>query len=139
MAAVPQRGSKPEMTVRRLVHGMGYRYRLHVRGLSGTPDLVFPRLRKIVFVHGCFWHRHNCTLATTPGTNTCFWRNKFAANVARDSRNMRDLRAEGWSVFIVWQCETRDTAFLRSRLKGLLQDAVGTSRYRSSKPAKLKR
>ena len=120
MAAVPQRDSKPEMVVRRLVHAMGYRYRLHVRDLSGSPDIVFPSLSKIIFVHGCFWHRHRCRKATTPATRKRFWLEKFEQNRARDRRNNRTLRRQGWDVLMVWECQTRRPEWLRTRLREFL-------------------
>lgn len=120
MAAVPQRDSAPEMVVRRLVHGMGYRYRLHVRQLSGSPDLVFPRLKRVVFVHGCFWHRHWCKRVTTPATRSAFWAEKFEQNKARDRRNNRALRRAGWGVLIVWECWTRRPEWLKERLARFL-------------------
>ena len=122
MAAVPQRDSKPELIVRRLIHGMGYRYRLHVRDLPGSPDIVLPRLRKIIFVHGCFWHRHRCKRATTPATRRAFWAEKFEQNKARDRRNNRALRRAGWRVLIVWECWTRRPEWLEERLEGFLGD-----------------
>ncbi|MCH8253219.1 MAG: DNA mismatch endonuclease Vsr [Planctomycetes bacterium] len=120
MAAVPQRNSAPELVVRRMAHGMGYRYRLHVRSLPGTPDIVFPRLRKVVFVHGCFWHRHRCKRATTPATRRRFWLTKFEQNKARDRRNLRDLRRQGWKVIVVWECWTRRPDWLAKRLRVFL-------------------
>ena len=120
MAAVPQRDSKPEMVVRRLVHAMGYRYRLHVRDLSGSPDIVFPSLSKIIFVHGCFWHRHRCRKATTPATRKRFWFEKFEQNRARDRRNNRTLRRQGWDVLVVWECQTRRPEWLKTRLREFL-------------------
>ena len=120
MAAVPQRDSAPEMVVRRLVHRMGYRYRLHVRQLAGSPDLVFPRLKRVVFVHGCFWHRHTCKRATTPATRRAFWEEKFEQNKARDRRNSRALRRAGWGVLIVWECWTRRPDRLEERLAKFL-------------------
>ena len=120
MAAVPQKGSKPEMIVRRLVHAMGYRYRLHVRELPGSPDLVFPRLHKAIFVHGCFWHRHRCRRATTPATRRAFWLRKFEDNRARDRRNLRALRRQGWKVLVVWECWTPRKEWLAERLFSFL-------------------
>ncbi len=120
MAAVPQRDSKPEMIVRRLVHAMGYRCRLHVRDLLGSPDLVFPRLSRIIFVHGCFWHRHRCRRATTPATRKRFWLEKFEQNRARDRRDNRALRQQGWKVLVVWECQTRKPEWLETRLAEFL-------------------
>lgn len=120
MAAVPQRDSKPELIVRRLIHGMGYRYRLCVRDLPGSPDIVLPKLRKIIFVHGCFWHRHRCKRATTPATRRRFWLTKFEQNKARDWRNLRDLRRQGWQAMVVWECWTRRRDWLAKRLRDFL-------------------
>jgi DNA mismatch endonuclease (patch repair protein) len=118
MARVRGKDSKPERIVRRLAHALGYRFRLHYRNLPGTPDLVFPRLRKAIFVHGCFWHRHHgCTRTTTPKTRAAYWRTKFAANVERDARKERQLKALGWKVLIVWECETFDPITLARRLR----------------------
>lgn len=121
MAAVPQRDSKPEMVVRRAVHRMGYRFRLHVRDMPGTPDLVFPRLGKVIFVHGCFWHRHRCKRATTPATRKEFWLEKFEQNIARDRRNNRRLRQDAWDVLVVWECWTRRPEWLQERLLTFLE------------------
>jgi DNA mismatch endonuclease, patch repair protein len=119
MAAVHSEGTGPEMAVRRILHGLGYRYRLHVGTLPGKPDMVFPARRKIVFVHGCFWHRHgDCRYATSPKTRKAFWQSKFAANVERDRRTKRELKRMGWTVLTVWQCELKK----RERLTGRLND-----------------
>ena len=108
MAGIRGKGTRPEMVVRRALHALGFRYRLNVRSLPGTPDLVLPKGRVVVFVHGCYWHRHEgCRYATTPATNTEFWNSKFTANVARDARNVRDLRGAGWRVGIIWECALR--------------------------------
>src|SRR4051812_5907882 len=99
MSKVRSGDTKPEMVVRRLLHGEGYRYRLHDRRLPGSPDIVFASRRKAIFVHGCFWHRHpGCRRATTPKTRTSFWEAKFAANVARDQRQLQSLDKLGWNV-----------------------------------------
>ena len=121
MSAVRQRDTKPEMVVRRMVHGMGYRYRLHVAELPGSPDLVFPRLKKVIFVHGCFWHRHRCKKATTPATRTEFWMDKFEKNKKRDRKNVQRLRQMGWQVLVVWECQTKRTDWLREKLSTFLQ------------------
>jgi DNA mismatch endonuclease (patch repair protein) len=121
MAAVHSEDTGPEMAVRRIVHGLGYRYRLHVRSLPGCPDLVFAGRRKIIFVHGCFWHRHkNCRYATSPKTSSEFWEAKFAANVARDRRVWRDLKRLGWGVLTIWQCELKELENLTRRLDEFL-------------------
>ena len=100
------------MIVRRVLHGAGYRFRLHRRDLPGSPDVVLPRHRLAVFVHGCFWHRHTgCPRTTTPKTRAAFWASKFAANIARDERATAELGRLGWRVHVVWECETRGTAW----------------------------
>ncbi len=105
MASIRSEDTRPEMALRRALHRKGLRYRLHVTKIPGRPDLVFPRFRAVVFVHGCFWHRHpDCRYATTPATRTEFWQAKFDANVARDMRNQRDLAESGWRVGVVWEC-----------------------------------
>lgn len=121
MAAVPQKDSQPELVVRRLAHALGYRFRLHRRDLPGTPDVVFPRLGKAIFVHGCFWHRHGCKKTTTPATNRAFWDDKFATNRQRDRRVVRRLLALGWAVLVVWECQTKKQGWLTSRLDRFLR------------------
>lgn len=117
MSRIHGKDTKPELTIRRLVHGLGYRFRLHRRDLPGTPDLVFPRFKKVIFVHGCFWHRHSrCRLAYTPKSNTDFWRLKFSKNVARDQRVLRQLRRLGWDPLVIWECELADATKLAARL-----------------------
>ena len=120
MAAVGQRDTGPEMAVRRLLHRMGYRYALHRRDLPGRPDLVFRPRRKVVFVHGCFWHGHECRDGRLPTSRVDYWSQKISANKARDARNLIDLEARGWHVCVVWQCETHDTETLRRRLVSFL-------------------
>lgn len=108
MRRIRARDTSPEMTVRSFVHALGFRYRLHDRGLPGTPDLVFPARHKVIFVHGCFWHRHNrCPLARLPKTRLDFWLPKLQANKRRDARARRALTALGWSSMVVWECELR--------------------------------
>jgi len=106
MAAVKSRDTTPEMIVRRLVHAMGYRYRLHVRALPGTPDLVFSRLRKVINVSGCFWHLHGCARCRIPSSRRSYWVTKLERNAARDRRTGRQLRRAGWNVLTVWECQT---------------------------------
>jgi DNA mismatch endonuclease (patch repair protein) len=108
MRRVPSRGSAPEMRVRRAVHAAGFRYRLHRKGLPGSPDLVFPRFRVAVFVHGCFWHWHGCKRSRMPEANRAYWEAKIARNVARDARNAAALDAAGWTVRVVWECGIDD-------------------------------
>lgn len=121
MALVRAKDTKPELLVRRLVHGMGYRYRLHRRDLPGTPDLVFPGRSKVIFIHGCFWHRHaGCALARLPKSRGDFWLPKLTANAERDARNVRALRQLGWGVLTIWECQLGDTAKLANRIRRFL-------------------
>lgn len=108
MSLIRGRDTTPELIVRRALHGLGYRYRLHRRDLPGTPDLVFPRLGKVIFVHGCFWHRHGCrTGRSTPATRAEFWAAKFEGNRLRDRRTLYALRRAGWQVAVVWECRLK--------------------------------
>jgi DNA mismatch endonuclease (patch repair protein) len=117
MARVKDKHSKPEMAVRRIAHRLGYRFRLHRDELPGTPDLVFPRLRKAIFVHGCFWHRHiGCYRTTSPKTRSQYWADKFETNIKRDKAKERALRALGWDVLVIWECETFDLNDLSKRI-----------------------
>ena len=122
MRAVKSTNTSPERRVRSFVHRLGFRFRLHRRDLPGTPDLVFPGRGKVIFVHGCFWHRHEgCSRATTPATNAEFWLAKLARNVARDAAQMKALKKLGWKVLVVWECQIRDEAKLASRLRRFLE------------------
>lgn len=130
MARVRGKNSKPELIVRRLAHALGYRFRLHRRNLPGTPDLVFPRLRKVIFVHGCFWHRHQgCQRATTPKTRAAYWQSKFAANIKRDALKEHQLKELGWNVLVVWECETFDPETLTARLAKFMSGRHPGSRF----------
>jgi DNA mismatch endonuclease (patch repair protein) len=107
MSLVRSKDTKPEMRVRRIIHAMGYRYSLHPKNLSGRPDIVFPRRRKIVFVHGCFWHQHTCAMgARMPKSRVEFWQHKLHGNKKRDAKIRRRLCAAGWSVLVIWECQT---------------------------------
>lgn len=109
MRAVRSRDTKPELTVRRFLHAARLRYILHDRRLPGSPDLVFPKYRTVVFVHGCFWHQHaNCHAASHPRSNTEYWSRKLTGNVERDARNRTSLEASGWRVLVIWECEIRE-------------------------------
>lgn len=130
MSRIKGRDTAPEKLVRSRLHREGFRFRLHAGGLPGRPDIVLPRLRTIVFVHGCYWHRHRgCANCTTPTRNRAFWLEKLEENARRDRRNIRDLRAAGWTVHVVWECEVE----LQSAMKRLVQklrralDAQGAS------------
>jgi DNA mismatch endonuclease (patch repair protein) len=118
MSRVTGKDTKPEMVVRRIAHALGLRFRLHKRDLPGRPDLVFPKHRLAVFVHGCFWHRHEgCRLASTPKTRAEFWQAKFDTNVARDVSAVEQLAASGWKVLVLWECETRDAVRTEAALR----------------------
>ena len=122
MARVRRENTKPEMVVRRLVHSFGYRYRLHRRNLPGKPDLAFISRRKVIFVHGCFWHGHaGCSLATIPKTRRAFWCAKFEANRTRDRRVRVDLKRAGWASLVVWECETRHPEGISDKLVAFLE------------------
>ena len=123
MRRVRSKNTAPEMRVRRLAHALGYRYRLHASDLPGRPDLVFRGRRKVIFVHGCFWHRHpECPRAPMPKSpeRREFWRQKFEENVRRDARQQRELRIAGWEVLVIWGCETEDREGLRRGLLAFL-------------------
>lgn len=123
MSRIRSKHTKPELIVRSLVHQMGFRFRLHRRDLPGKPDLVLPRHKKVIFVHGCFWHLHRCRYGrVTPQTNAEFWQAKRAGNVARDRRHLQQLRALGWKTLVIWECWTRDPETkVRPRLEAFLR------------------
>ena len=113
MAAIRSTGMKPEMLVRSLVHRLGYRFRLHSKDLPGKPDLVFRPRRKVIFVHGCFWHQHSklsCKDGRAPKSNLGYWAGKLARNVTRDARHLDQLKAMGWRTLVIWECETGKTS-----------------------------
>lgn len=117
MRGVKNKNTKPELAVRRLAHRLGYRFRLHVKTLPGNPDLVFPGRKRIIFVHGCFWHRHpNCRRATIPDANHEFWLKKLSENAVRDARVQDRLRSSGWQVLVIWACEIKDEKALAEKL-----------------------
>ncbi len=121
MRSVRQKGTTPELRVRGIAHRLGYRFRLQRRDLPGTPDIVFPRYRVCVFVHGCFWHRHpGCKMATMPKSREKYWRPKFRANIERDRRKIAELEARGWRAEVIWECETRDPQSIADRLTQIL-------------------
>jgi DNA mismatch endonuclease, patch repair protein len=123
MAAIHDRNTAPEMLVRSMLHRLGYRYRLHDKRLPGTPDLVFPSRKCVIFVHGCFWHGHSCRRAHLPASNVAFWTEKIEKNKQRDQREYRQLRARGWRILAVWQCEMKDHDFLQKKLTDFLEEA----------------
>ena len=121
MALIRNKGTKPERLVRSLVHGMGYRYRLHSGNLPGRPDLVFTKRRKAIFVHGCFWHRHaGCKLARLPKSKLDFWKPKLESNRERDVRNQKALKETGWAVLVIWECELADLQTVAGRVEKFL-------------------
>lgn len=131
MAAVKSRHTKPEMLVRRFLHGQGFRYRLHVTSLPGTPDIVFPTPRKIINVNGCFWHGHSCPKGAAPKSNREFWSRKIAANKARDTRVANELRALRWRVLTVWECELKDWALASEKLLKFLRTKKQSQKRRA--------
>jgi DNA mismatch endonuclease (patch repair protein) len=121
MAGIRASDTKPELVIRRGLHRLGFRFRLHRKDLPGTPDLILPRYRAAIFVHGCFWHGHACRRgARAPATNAEYWRAKIARNVARDAEARTALEAQGWTTLTLWECELRDDAALRARLAAFL-------------------
>lgn len=117
MRSVKRAHTKPEIFVRKLLHSLGLRFRVSRHDLPGSPDIVLPKYKTVIFVHGCFWHRHSgCRFSTTPKVRVEYWLPKFASNVERDARKERELRGLGWRVMIIWECETRDQASLLARL-----------------------
>jgi DNA mismatch endonuclease (patch repair protein) len=136
MSRIAGRNTAPEMRVRRILHALGFRYRLHRRDLPGKPDLVFPGARAILFVHGCFWHMHRCKYGKpVPATNVSFWAEKRRGNVERDKRSRKALRDDGWQVFEVWECHTRDEDALRAKLEPLIA-ALRSTRGPILRPAR---
>lgn len=122
MASVRRRNTGPELIVRSMLHRLGYRFRLYSKTLVGTPDIVLPRHRAVIFVHGCFWHQHKgCPLAKRPASNTKYWNRKFDENIKRDKLNIRELRRIDWRVLIIWQCETNNLIKLERKLKQFLK------------------
>lgn len=122
MSQVRASNSKPEITVRKFLHGLGYRFRLHRKELPGKPDIVLPKYNSTIFVHGCFWHHHKgCKKSKLPESNAEFWREKIMANVARDKRTRRTLKKLGWKVMVVWECEVKSSK-LSDRLNKFLRN-----------------
>ncbi len=117
MSAIKSKNTKPEIAVRKLLHSMGYRFRIHSKDLPGSPDIVLPKYKTVIFVHGCFWHRHeNCKNASTPNTRKEFWENKFKANVKRDKEIQQKIKNIGWESVVIWECETKDLEELRVKI-----------------------
>lgn len=119
MGRIKGTNTGPELVVRRLLHKLGYRYRLHQRKLPGRPDIAFVSRRRVIFIHGCFWHRHDCKYAYMPKSRTAFWRKKFARNIERDRENHKKLLASGWKILVLWECEL-DEPTLQRQLRAFL-------------------
>ena len=120
MSAIKSKNTKPEIAVRKLLHSMGYRFRLHGKDLPGSPDIVLPKYKIVIFVHGCFWHRHeNCKYASTPKTRQEFWEIKFKANVKRDLEIQEKIKNLDWRSVVIWECEIKNKIFLERKLRKL--------------------
>ncbi|HXM93629.1 MAG TPA: DNA mismatch endonuclease Vsr [Candidatus Dormibacteraeota bacterium] len=128
MRRIRSKGMLPELAVRSLVHRMGFRFRLHRKDLPGKPDLVFVSRRKVIFVHGCFWHAHDCSIAHTPKSNAAYWGPKLQRNQARDARNIELLRTAGWKSLVVWECEIRSGRALKKKIKAFLSPNAASRR-----------
>jgi DNA mismatch endonuclease (patch repair protein) len=120
MARVRQKNTTPEMVVRRLLHRMGYRFRLHLKDLPGCPDIVLPRHKKVILVHGCFWHQHDCKKASLPRSNVEFWTDKLGKNVQRDRRTVEQLELLGWGSLTIWECETKHSYNIIPKINAFL-------------------
>jgi DNA mismatch endonuclease, patch repair protein len=120
MSRIKCKDTAPEVLVRSTLHAMGYRFRLHSRMLPGRPDIVLPKYRVVLFVHGCFWHRHGCKLSYTPKSRVTFWESKFNQNVERDRKVFRELKLLGWKVVTVWECEAQSASQVAARIRELL-------------------
>lgn len=124
MRAIKSKDTRPELAARKLIHAMGYRFRLHRTDMPGKPDLVFPSRRKVILVHGCFWHGHDCPRGSVaPKRNADYWRQKIARNIARDAHNLENLQQAGWNVLVIWECQTlkRHTKFLEEKIRSFLR------------------
>ncbi len=125
MSRIRSKDTKPEMVVRRALHALGYRYRLHRRNLPGAPDIVFPSRRKVIFVHGCFWHGHEgCKVANVPKSRQQYWLEKFARNKVRDHANLEALRQAGWDALVIWECETKAPERIATKAESFLSPAA---------------
>ncbi len=123
MSRIRSKNTTPEKTVRSMLHSMGYRFRIHRKDLPGHPDVTFPRQRVAIFVHGCFWHKHEgCKKNRDPKSNTPFWAEKFAKNVARDRKSQAALESDGWTVHVIWECEIEDIQALSKRIRHILAE-----------------
>jgi len=124
MSRIRSKDTKTEKAVRSMLHNMGYRFRLHVKELAGKPDIVLPKYKTIIFIHGCYWHRHpGCKYAYTPKSRVTFWEKKFKENVRRDEKNQLDLKKLNWKVMVIWECELSDLEMLRKKLGAIRIDS----------------
>jgi DNA mismatch endonuclease, patch repair protein len=134
MGLVKNKNTRPEIALRQLLHGMGYRFRLHRGDLPGRPDIVLPKWRTVVFLHGCFWHRHaGCPNTRTPKSKIKFWTKKFDDNVSRDVENQRTLLGMGWRVLVIWECEMQNLDAVASRVRYVMEDRKTCDRSKSSR------
>lgn len=123
MSRIQGKNTSPELKVRSLAHRLGYRFRIHRKDLPGKPDLVFPSRKKVIFVHGCFWHGHDCSIGKrTPKTNTEYWTEKIRKNIERDAKNEAELKSLGWKVLVLWECEIKDLGDVESKINNYLSN-----------------
>lgn len=135
MAAVKGKDTKPEMLVRRFLHAVGYRYRLHDRKLPGSPDLVFPSLRTVIFIHGCFWHGHeNCKNFRLPKSNEEFWRNKISCNIERDAKVRAELENQYWNIIVIWECDLKNKSRREEILENVAKELFNICNHTYSRP-----
>ena len=126
MSAIKSKNTKPEIKVRKVLHSMGYRFRLHSKNLPGSPDIVLPKSKTIIFVHGCFWHRHeNCKYATTPKTRQEFWNKKFKKNIERDLEIQENIKNIEWRSVVIWECETKNIDYLKEKIIDVFNESIG--------------
>ena len=131
MSAIKSKNTKPEIAVRKMLHALGYRFRLHRKDLPGSPDIVLPKYKTVIFVHGCFWHRHeNCKYASTPKTRKEFWENKFNENMKRDKNNFKELKKLNWNLLVIWECETKNINLLIKKVSS----KIGNIQLSNSNP-----
>ena len=126
MSAIKSKNTKPEIAVRKVLHSMGYRFRLHGKDLPGSPDIVLPKYKTVIFVHGCFWHRHeNCKYATTPKTREEFWNKKFRSNLERDMDIQENIKNIEWRSVVIWECETKNIDNLKEKIIDVFNESIG--------------
>lgn len=127
MSKISGKETKPEILVRKYLFSEGFRFRKNVKDLPGKPDIVLPKYKTVVFIHGCFWHGHTCKRGTLPETNQEFWKEKIGKNVERDNRNIAELKARGWNVIVIWQCEIKSQKPQKERLDKLINEILSSS------------